>query len=96
MAHVPIQSLFYEHAPGPCYRFTVDGKLDADNGLFKGDVESLRAAVAGLPDSIDTGDLYNIPAPPSRRCTLVREAPRFRQNGQVWLPSALKRRLANE
>ena len=65
VAHVPLQSLLYQHAPNPCYRFTVEGNLDSDDGSFKGDAESLRAAVVGLPESIQTGDLDQIMAPPS-------------------------------
>lgn len=65
VAHVPIESLLYVHAPGPCYRFSVDGHLDTDDGAFKGDIESLRAGVIGLPSSIKLGNLDTIMAPPS-------------------------------
>jgi hypothetical protein len=65
VAHVPLESLLYQHAPNPCYRFTIDGNLDSDDGSFKGDIESLRAAVVGLPENIGIGDLDRIMAPPS-------------------------------
>jgi hypothetical protein len=65
VAHVPTEGLLYRQTPKPCYRFTVEGNLDTDDGSFKGDVESLRAAVAGLPSSIRVGDLDTIMAPPS-------------------------------
>jgi hypothetical protein len=65
VTHVPTESLFYRQTPEKCYRFTADGDLDTDDSSFKGDIESLRAAIVGLPASIKTGDLDNIPAPPS-------------------------------
>lgn len=65
VAHVPLESLLYLHAPGPCYRFSVDGYLETDNGSFLGDVDALRAGVIGLPASITIGNLDSIMAPPS-------------------------------
>jgi hypothetical protein len=65
VAHVPTESLFYRQTPEKCYRFDDDGNLDTDDSTFKGDVESLQAAILGLPASIKTGDLDKIPAPPS-------------------------------
>jgi hypothetical protein len=65
VTHVPTESLFYRQTPEKCYRFTADGDLDTDDSSFKGDIESLRAAIVGLPGSIKTGDQDNIPAPPS-------------------------------
>jgi hypothetical protein len=65
VAHVPPESLLYRQIPSACYRFTENGNLESDDGSFKGDVESLRAAVAGLPGSIRAGDLDTIMAPPS-------------------------------
>jgi hypothetical protein len=65
VAHVPTDTVLYRQTPQTCYRFTEDGNLDTDDGSFKGDVESLRAAVAGLPASIELGDINTIPAPPS-------------------------------
>jgi hypothetical protein len=65
VAHVPTESLFYRQTPEKCYRFDDDGNLDTDDSTFKGDVASLRAAILGLPASIKSGDLDNIPAPPS-------------------------------
>jgi Lipase (class 3) len=65
VAHVPTDSLLYRQTPESCYRFTIDGSLDSDDGSFKGDVESLRAAIAGFPASVRIGDLDTIMAPPS-------------------------------
>ena len=65
VTHVPTDSLLYRQTPGSCYRFTVEGNLGPDDGSFKGDIESLRAAVIGLPGSVTLGDLDTIMAPPS-------------------------------
>jgi Lipase (class 3) len=65
VAHVPTESLFYRQTPEKCYRFDDDGNLDNEDSTFKGDVQSLQAAILGLPASIKPGDLNNIPAPPS-------------------------------
>jgi triacylglycerol lipase len=65
VAHVPLESLLYRQTPDPCYRFNEDGNLDTDDGSFKGDAESLRAAMAGLPASVRLGGLNTITAPPS-------------------------------
>jgi len=65
VTHVPTESLLYRQTPERCYRFTADGSLDTDDGSFKGDIESLRAAIAGLPSSIRFQNLDDVPAPPS-------------------------------
>jgi hypothetical protein len=65
VAHVPTESLLYRHTPEKCYRFTEAGDLDTDDSSFKGDIESFRLAIVGLPSSIKAGDLDNILAPPS-------------------------------
>jgi Lipase (class 3) len=65
VAHVPLESLLYRHSPMPCYRFDENGVLGQDDGSFKGDVQSLRAAVTSLPSSIPIGALDTIPAPMS-------------------------------
>jgi hypothetical protein len=65
VTHVPTESLFYRQTPEKCYRFDTDGNLDTDDSTFKGDAESLKAAIFGLPASIKPGDLDNIKAPPS-------------------------------
>ena len=65
VAHVPTDSLLYRQTPAGCYRFSQEGNLDVDDGCFHGDVESLRAAITGLPVSLNFGDLDQIPAPPS-------------------------------
>jgi hypothetical protein len=65
VAHVPTESLFYRQTPEKCSRFDNDGNLGTEDSTFKGDVQSLQAAILGLPASIKPGDLNNIPAPPS-------------------------------
>jgi Lipase (class 3) len=65
VAHVPTESLLYRQTPDSCCRFTADGNLEPDDGSFKGDVISLRAAVAAIPSSMMLGDLDAIPAPAS-------------------------------
>jgi hypothetical protein len=65
VTHVPLENFLYRQTPQECYKFSEDGDLDTDDSRFHGDVESLRAAILGLPASIKTGDLDNIPAPPS-------------------------------
>jgi hypothetical protein len=65
VTHVPTASFLYHQVPESCYRFDVDGTLDMDDGSFKGDIQSLKAAVVGLPPSLKLGNLDNIPAPPS-------------------------------
>jgi hypothetical protein len=65
VTHVPTESLLYRQTPTACYRFTADGELDVGDDTFQGDVTSLRAAIAGLPGSIELGNLDEIPAPPS-------------------------------
>jgi hypothetical protein len=65
VTHVPLENFLYCQTPQQCYKFSADGDLDTDDSRFRGDVESLRAAVLSLPASIKAGDLDNIPAPPS-------------------------------
>ena len=65
VAHVPPESLLYRQTPEKCFRFDQDGNLDIDDSSFKGDVEALQTAIAGLPGSIKTGNLDEIPAPPA-------------------------------
>jgi hypothetical protein len=65
VAHIPLESGLYRHSPSQCYRFADDGRLGPDEGLFQGDIASLRAAVVGLPRTIEESDLDNILAPPS-------------------------------
>jgi hypothetical protein len=65
VAHVPPESLFDQQAPSQCYRFDENGNLSQDGDTFGGDVDSLRAAVNGLPAGLRTVDLDSIPAPPS-------------------------------
>ena len=65
VTHVPTESLLYRQTPKACYRFTAEGDLDTGDDSFDGDVNALGAAVAGLPNSIELGNLDDIPAPPS-------------------------------
>jgi triacylglycerol lipase len=65
VTHVPTESLLYRQTPEKCYRFTANGDLDIDDSSFKGDIESLRAAIVGLPSSLKADNLDNVPAPPS-------------------------------
>ena len=65
VTHVPLEGLLYRQTPEECYRFNTAGELDIADSSFKGDIESLQAAIVGLPGSIKTGNLDNIPAPPS-------------------------------
>jgi triacylglycerol lipase len=64
VAHIPLESLLYKHAPEQCYRFDNDGNLDTGGDTFSGDLDSLRAAIHGLPGSLGTAALAT-PAPPS-------------------------------
>jgi hypothetical protein len=66
VAHVPLEDLFYRHAPVARYRFDADGLLGlAADDAFAGDVDSVQAAILGLPDSVHLGNLDTIPAPPA-------------------------------
>ena len=65
VTHVPLESLLYRHAPSECCRFDENGRLDRGGDDFTGDLDSLRAAIAGLPGSVSPGNLDQIPAPPS-------------------------------
>lgn len=65
VAHVPLESLLYQHSPLPCYRFDDNGTLAPDEGSFRGDVDALRMAVFGLPPTLHLDELDHIPAPPS-------------------------------
>jgi hypothetical protein len=74
IAHVPIESRQYRHAPRECIRIDEQGVLTPDEGSFKGDLQALAMAIAGLPK---TGVLLfpDTPAPgglvdhsPARYC----------------------------
>jgi hypothetical protein len=65
VAHVPPENLLYKHAPEHCYRFDENGNLSMGGDLFSGDLVALRAAVYGLPHSLQGLDLDTILAPPS-------------------------------
>lgn len=67
VTHVPTDSLLYRQAPGRCYRFTAEGKLlmEEKEDSLEGDVDSIIAAITGLPASFRLGNIDTIPAPPS-------------------------------
>jgi Lipase (class 3) len=63
VAHVPPESLFYRQTPEKCFRFDQDGNLDIGDSLFKGDVQALQTAIAGLPGSIRAETSTKFPRP---------------------------------
>jgi hypothetical protein len=65
VTHIPLESLLYRQTPEKCFRFDQDGNLDIGDSSFKGDVQALQTAIAGLPGSIRAGNLDEIPAPPA-------------------------------
>ena len=65
VTHVPTASFLYHQVPESCLRFDADGNFNTDDGSFKGDIQSLQAAVLGLPPSLKLGDPNTIDAPPS-------------------------------
>lgn len=65
VAHVPLDGLLYRQTPELCYRINEDGTIDSDDGSFRGDVNSLRAAVLSLPASLRLEGIDQIPAPAS-------------------------------
>ena len=65
VTHVPLESLFYRQTPEKCFRFDQHGNLDIGDSSFKGDVQALQTAIAGLPASIKGGNLDEILAPPA-------------------------------
>ena len=74
VAHIPLESFLYLHAPEECSRFDGNGSLDRDNGAFNGDAAALRIAIGGLQWDLNS-DLSKVPAPagvvdhsPSRYC----------------------------
>jgi hypothetical protein len=62
VAHVPLESYLYRHAPQECLRFDEGGSLDPDTGGFRGDAVALGVAVAGIHWDLNS-DLSKIPAP---------------------------------
>jgi Lipase (class 3) len=49
VAHVPLQSALYCHAPQDCFRFDDNGSLVPDSGSFKGDAGALQDGVTAFP-----------------------------------------------
>jgi hypothetical protein len=67
VTHVPLESAFYLHTPGSCYRFDNTGNLDCeDDGTALADIAVLAATIEGLPADIrsKTDLLDRLPAPP--------------------------------
>ena len=63
VAHVPLESAFYRHAPQSCSRFDENGNLSDDDGSFRGDVAALATVFTRF--SVDLSlDLAKVPAPP--------------------------------
>jgi hypothetical protein len=75
VAHIPLESCLYRQVTESCLRFDENGNLGKDDGTFKGDVQALRVAIAGLPKDFSAG-IDKIAAPagvvdhsPARYCT---------------------------
>ena len=49
VTHVPVADGQYQHAPQRCIRIDESGNLVEDDGSFRGDVNALKVALAGLP-----------------------------------------------
>ena len=63
VAHVPLESALYRHAPQNCWRFDENGNLSEDNGSFRGDIAALATVFTRF--SVDLSlDLAKVPAPP--------------------------------
>jgi hypothetical protein len=67
VAHVPLESALYVHAPERCYRFDDAGHLDGENeGALAADLKVMGHAIHGLAADLG-GNLRNLdklPAPP--------------------------------
>jgi hypothetical protein len=67
VAHVPLESQLYLHAPGECYRFDDAGRLSyQENDILTADLTVLATTLSGLPADLRTNvqALDNLPAPP--------------------------------
>lgn len=63
VAHVPLESPFYKHAPLNCFRFDENGNLSEDDGSFRGDIAALATVFTRFSVNLSL-DLAKIPAPP--------------------------------
>ena len=61
VAHVPLESFLYRHAPDECLRFDENGVLGPDDSTFKGDCNALRAAVEGTVMDLTKLDTTDAP-----------------------------------
>ncbi|MEO8368503.1 MAG: lipase family protein [Candidatus Solibacter sp.] len=63
VAHVPLQSVFYRHAPQNCFLFDENGNLAEDEGSFRGDIDALATVFTRF--SVDLSlDLSKVSASP--------------------------------
>ena len=74
VAHIPLESYLYRHAPQECLRFDEEGNICPDNGAFQADAAALGVAIGGLHWNLDS-DLSKVQAPagvvdhsPARYC----------------------------
>ena len=65
VTHVPIEDLFYRHAPPDCARFDEHGNLSRGGDDFKGDANALRTALEGMPATFRLDRITDTLAPPS-------------------------------
>jgi hypothetical protein len=61
VAHVPLESFLYRHAPADCLRFDENGILGPDDSTFMGDCDALRAAVEGAVMDLTKLDTVDAP-----------------------------------
>ena len=52
VAHVPLESAIYRHAPQNCFRFDEDGNLAEDDGSFRGDVALWPPCLRDFPSTL--------------------------------------------
>ncbi len=67
VAHVPLESALYAHAPRECYRFDDSGILSLEkNDILSADIGVLARTIGGLPKDLRTNMklLEGLPAPP--------------------------------
>lgn len=63
VAHVPLESALYRHAPQNCVRIDENGNLGEDGGSFRGDVAALGTVFSMFSVNLSL-DLAKIPAAP--------------------------------
>jgi hypothetical protein len=67
VAHVPLESALYRHAPATCYRFDKTGRLELENDdELVQDLAVLGETIGGLPKDLSSHiqGLDQLPAPP--------------------------------